>query len=85
MVAHDGNAVPISSSNQDFRQQRLLSLISVLCLPRQSHPNSDEYRLVVDSRLFWAFEPLDSHMSWMVLPKAVQARRLAGCLILTAD
>ncbi|TDR81524.1 hypothetical protein [Paludibacterium purpuratum] len=85
MATRNGNAVPISSSNPDSRQQQLLSLISMLCLPRGSRPNSDECRLIVDSRLPWAFEPIDGGTSWLYLPQAAQARKLAGCLVLTAD
>ncbi|TDR81582.1 hypothetical protein [Paludibacterium purpuratum] len=85
MAAENGNAVPILSSNPDARQQQLLSLISVLCLPRANRQNSDECRLIVDSRLPWAFEPIDANTSWLYLPKAAQARHMAGCLVLTAD
>ncbi|TDR71080.1 hypothetical protein [Paludibacterium purpuratum] len=85
MVADHVKVAPVFSSNQDSRQQQLFSLISVLSSPRRSRANSDECRLIVDSRLFWALEPLDSNMSWMFLPKAAQARSLAGCLVLTAD
>ncbi|TDR73803.1 hypothetical protein [Paludibacterium purpuratum] len=85
MATQDGNATLVSFPNPDSRQQQLLSLISVLCLPRRSRPNSDECRLIVDSRLPWAFEPIDGNTSWLYLPKAAQARSLAGCLVLTAD
>ncbi|TDR82729.1 hypothetical protein [Paludibacterium purpuratum] len=85
MVAHNLKAVPVFSQNPDSRQQQLLSLISVLHTPRPRRPNSDACRLVVDSRLFGAFEPLDTNMSWLYLPNAAQARHLAGCLVLTAD
>ncbi|TDR73357.1 hypothetical protein [Paludibacterium purpuratum] len=46
---------------------------------------SDECRLIVDSRLEWAFEPIDANTSWMYLPRATQVREVAGCLVLTAD
>ncbi|TDR80536.1 hypothetical protein [Paludibacterium purpuratum] len=85
MATQDGNATLVSFPNPDSRQQQLLSLISVLCLPRGSRPNSDECRLIVDSRLPWAFEPIDASTSWMYLPKAAHVRTLAGCLVLTAD
>ena len=84
MATQDGNAVRIFSSNQDVRQQQLFSLISVLCAPRQSVPNSDLCRLIVDSRLPWAFKPIDANTSWIYLPGAAQAHQVAGCLILTA-
>ena len=84
MATQDGNALSLFSSNQDSRQQQLFSLISVLCAPRQSDPNSDACHLIVDSRLPWAFEPLDANTSWLYLPQAAQARQVAGCLILTA-
>ncbi|TDR72020.1 hypothetical protein [Paludibacterium purpuratum] len=85
MVAIDSNAVPVFSQKQDSRQHQLFSLISMLCTPHQPRPNSDECRLVVDSRLFWAFEPIDAGMTWMVLPQVAHARHLANCLVLTAD
>ncbi|TDR76429.1 hypothetical protein [Paludibacterium purpuratum] len=85
MATRNGNAVAVFSQNPDSRQQQLLSLISVLCLPRGSRANSDECRLIVDSRLPWAFEPIDANTSWMYLPKAAHVRELAGCLVLTAD
>ncbi|TDR82995.1 hypothetical protein [Paludibacterium purpuratum] len=85
MATQDGNSAQVFFPNQDFRQQQLLSLISVLCLPRGSRPNSDECRLVVDSRLPWAFESVDGSTSWMYLPKAARVREVAGCLVLTAD
>ncbi|TDR80637.1 hypothetical protein [Paludibacterium purpuratum] len=85
MVAVDSKTVPVFSQNPDSRQQQLFSLISMLCTPRGSRPNSDECRLIVDSRLPWAFERIDADTSWIYLPKAAQARELAGCLVLTAD
>ncbi|TDR76629.1 hypothetical protein [Paludibacterium purpuratum] len=85
MAAVDSKTVPVFSQNPDSRQQQLLSLISVLCLPRHSRPNSDECRLIVDSRLPWAFEPIDANTSWLYLPQAAHVRTLAGCWVLTAD
>ncbi|TDR82862.1 hypothetical protein [Paludibacterium purpuratum] len=85
MVVIDSKTVPVFSQNPDSRQQQLFSLISMLCTPRRSRPNSDECRLIVDSRLPWAFEPIDGNTSWLYLPQAAQARKLAGCLVLTAD
>ncbi|TDR82616.1 hypothetical protein [Paludibacterium purpuratum] len=85
MATQDGNATLVSFPNPDSRQQQLLSLISVLCLPRASRPNSDKCRLIVDSRLPWAFERIDGSTSWMYLPNAAQARHMAGCLVLSAD
>ncbi|MBV8046402.1 MAG: hypothetical protein JO171_04590 [Paludibacterium sp.] len=85
MAVVNTNAVPVSPSNRHFRQEQLLSLISVLCAPRQIHPNPDICRLIVDSRLAWRAEPIDANTSWLYLPVAARAREVAGCLVLTAD
>ncbi|TDR80196.1 hypothetical protein [Paludibacterium purpuratum] len=84
MAICDSNAPLVFFPNQDSRQQRLFSLIAQQCVPRGSRPNSDECRLIVDSRLSWAFEPIDADTSWLYLPEAAQARHIAGCLVLTA-
>jgi hypothetical protein len=42
-------------------------------------------RLVVDSRLPWAFEPIDGNSSWLYLPEAVRARNVAGVMVLSAE
>jgi hypothetical protein len=85
MATRNGKAVPLFCSEQSSRQQQLFSLISRLCVPRQSSLNSDVCRLIVDSRLSWSFERIDADRSWMYLPEAVEARLVAGCLILSAD
>ncbi|TDR80229.1 hypothetical protein [Paludibacterium purpuratum] len=85
MATRNVNPVPVFSQNQDSHPQQLFSLFSMLSLPRRSRPNSDKCRLIVDNRLFWAFEPIDANMSWMFLPEGAHVRRLANCLILTAD
>ncbi|MBV8646358.1 MAG: hypothetical protein JOZ06_03040, partial [Paludibacterium sp.] len=51
-IANTKAHLPLSS-NRHFRQQQLLSLISVLCAPRQCRPNPDVCRLIVDSQLAW--------------------------------
>ena len=79
------NSVHSSFSNQHQRQLRLISLISELCAPRRGIPEPDMCRLVVDSRLPWAFEPIDGHSSWLYLPEAVRARNMAGVMVLSAD
>ena len=80
-----GNSVYSFSTNQHQRQLRLISLISELCAPRRGIPEPDMCRLVVDSRLPWAFEPIDGHSSWLYLPEAVRARNMAGVIVLSAD
>jgi hypothetical protein len=79
------NSVHSFSSNKHLRQQHLFSLISMLCAPRQSIPASDMCRLIVDSRLSWAVEPIDGRSSWLYLSGAAQARKIADCLVLSAD
>ena len=74
-----------SDSNQLFRQQQLFCLISKLCAPRQDRQKSDEIRLIVDSRIEWAFEQIDGSSSWLYVPQAARTRQLAGCTILTVD
>jgi len=83
-IANTKAHLPLSS-NRHFRQQQLLSLISVLCAPRQCRPNPDVCRLIVDSQLAWRSEPIDANTSWLYLPTAARAREVAGCLVLTAD
>ncbi|MBV8649025.1 MAG: hypothetical protein JOZ06_16710, partial [Paludibacterium sp.] len=51
MAIYDVNALPSTPTNRRLRQQQLLTLISVLCEPRQTHPNPDVRRLIFDSRL----------------------------------
>jgi hypothetical protein len=85
MAALQGNTLHAFSSNQNLRQLQLFNLVSQLCEPRQALPKSDECRLVVDSRLSWAVEPIDGNTSWLYLPRAARARLVAGCLVLTAD
>ncbi|MBV8049463.1 MAG: hypothetical protein JO171_20130 [Paludibacterium sp.] len=85
MATQDGKAVHVVSPTQRFRQEQLLSLISVLCNPREQRRNPDVCRLVVDSRLAWRAAPIDANTSWLYLPVAARAREVAGCLVLTAD
>jgi len=85
MAVVNTKAVASFPSNQHFRQEQLLSLISVLCPPRELRRNPDVCRLIVDSRLAWRAEPIDAHTSWLYLPVAARAREVAGCLVLTAD
>jgi hypothetical protein len=42
-------------------------------------------RLIVDSRLSWAVEPIDGDTSWLYLPKPARMRQQAGVWVLTAD
>ena len=85
MAIHDVNALPTTPTNRRLRQQQLLTLISVLCEPRQTHPNPDVRRLIFDSRLSWASMPVDAQSSWLYLKNAARLREVAGCLVLTAD
>jgi hypothetical protein len=85
MAIQERNAVHAVSTNPHQRQLLLFSLISQLCAPRPSVPDSDLCRLIVDSRLDWGVEPIDANSSWLYLPSAARARQLAGCLVLTAD
>jgi hypothetical protein len=85
MANRDSNAIQCFSSNQHLRELQLFSLISTLCAPRQSRPASDMCRLIVDSRLQWAVEPIDGNTSWLYLPHAAHARQLAGCTVLTVN
>ncbi|MBV8647549.1 MAG: hypothetical protein JOZ06_16770, partial [Paludibacterium sp.] len=47
MAVVNTKAVPSFPSNQHFRQEQLLSLISVLCAPRELRRNPDVCRLIV--------------------------------------
>ena len=85
MAVCDTTTVELLSSNQPLRQRQLFSLISVLCEPRQRRSKSDLCRLVVDSRLQWAVEPIDGNSSWLYLPEAARTRKVAGCLVITAE
>jgi len=85
MANIDLSAVHAFPSNQHLRQLQLFCLISQLCAPRQSRPDADICRLIVDSRLPWAVEPIDGNTSWLYIPEAAHAKTLAGCLVLTAD
>jgi len=85
MATYDSKAASILSSNPRFRQEQLLSLISVLCPSREQRPNAEVCRLIVDSRLAWRAAPIDTHTSWLYLPVAARAREVADCLVLTAD
>lgn len=85
MAATQFNAIHRLSSNQALHQQTLFSLISVLCAPRRTRSDSEVCRLIVDSRLPWAVEPIDGESSWLYLPHAAHAHKIAGCMVLTAD
>ena len=85
MAEKHSNAIHRISSNQHFQQQQLFSLISMLSAPRRTRRDSDVCRLIVDSRLQWAVEPIDGESSWLYLPEAAQARTVAGCTVLTAN
>jgi len=67
------------------RESQLFSLISVLCTTRNPRPKSDVCRLIVDSRLQWAIEPIDADTSWLYLTETARVRKIAGCLVLAAD
>ena len=83
MARTESNAIHRISSNQHFQQQQLFSLISMLCAPRRAGRDSDVCRLIVDSRLQWAVEPIDGESSWLYLPEAAYTRKIAGCMVLT--
>ncbi|MBV8047858.1 MAG: hypothetical protein JO171_11925 [Paludibacterium sp.] len=72
-------------SNRDLQQLPLFSLISALCAPRAGQADPNVCRLIVDSRLPWSSLRVDSERSWLYFPEAVRTRRVAGCVILTAD
>jgi len=74
-----------SASNQSPRNEQLFYLVSQLCAPRSRRPQPDVCRLIVDSRLQWAFTPIDGESSWLYLPQVAQARQLAGCLVVSAS
>ena len=85
MATCHGTAVPSPRSNHDLRQLPLFSLISELCAPRAGHADPNVCRLIVDSRLDWSALRVDSERSWLYLPEVVRTRRVAGCMILTAE
>jgi hypothetical protein len=76
---------PDCSLEQDLRHLQLYSLIAKLCPPRDSPPEPEVCRLIVDSRLPWSFERIDGHTSWQYLLKPARARLEVGCLVLTLD
>ncbi|MBV8047143.1 MAG: hypothetical protein JO171_08325 [Paludibacterium sp.] len=78
-------ATPTAVSNRDLRQLPLFALISELCAPRAGQADPGVCRLIVDSRLPWSSLRVDSEQSWMYLPQPVRTRRVAGCVILTAE
>ncbi|MBV8049162.1 MAG: hypothetical protein JO171_18585 [Paludibacterium sp.] len=85
MAVFHGTATPSPRSNHDLRQLPLFSLISELCAPRAGRTDPNVCRLIVDSRLPWSSLRVDSERSWLYLPEDVRTRRVAGCLILTAE
>ncbi|MBV8047076.1 MAG: hypothetical protein JO171_07990 [Paludibacterium sp.] len=78
-------ATPTAVSNRDLLQLPLFSLISELCAPRAGQADPGVCRLIIDSRLPWSSLRVDSEHSWMYLPQPVRTRRVAGCVILTAE
>ncbi|MBV8047207.1 MAG: hypothetical protein JO171_08650 [Paludibacterium sp.] len=74
-----------TASNRDLQQLPLFSLIAELCAPRKDHTDPDVFRLVVDSRLPWSSLRVDAERSWIYLPEGVRTRRVAGCVIITAE
>ena len=83
MAIEQGNTLHVVSSNPHLRQLHLFSLISQLCAPRRDRPDSDNCRLIVDSRLAWAVEPIDGGSSWLYVPEGARVRKVADCLVLT--
>jgi hypothetical protein len=83
MANAEFNRVLHLATVQNHRQSQLLSLISVLCTPRHQRQAPDRCRLIVDSRLEWGFERIDSQTSWLYLSEAARCRKTAGCLVLT--
>ncbi|MBV8047552.1 MAG: hypothetical protein JO171_10375, partial [Paludibacterium sp.] len=53
--------------------------------PRAGQADPGICRLIVDSRLPWASLRVDSERSWLYFPEVVRTRRVAGCVILTAE
>jgi hypothetical protein len=84
MAKSELNSFHALSSIQHQQQLRLFSLVSALCPPRQDRPAADICRLIVDSRLPWAVEPIDGNTSWIYLPAPARLRTIANCLVLTA-
>jgi len=85
MAKPDTNRVIHLPTEFTPRESQLFSLISVLCTTRNPRPKSDVCRLIVDSRLQWAVEPIDANTSWLYLTETARVRNLAGCLVLAAD
>jgi hypothetical protein len=85
MARSKGNAFDAFFTNQPLCQQSLFSLVSVLCPPRSECADSEFCRLIVDSRLEWAREPIDGESSWLYLPVPVRVRMLAGCTVIATE
>ena len=85
MAVQQGKPLHIRSSNRPLRQRQLFNLISQLCEARRAHFAPGRCRLIVDSRLAWAVEPIDGERAWLYLPETARVRKVAGCLVLTAD
>jgi hypothetical protein len=85
MATVDFKPNPDCSLEQDLRHLQLYSLIARLCPPRDSPPEPEVCRLIVDSRLPWWFEMIDGRTSWMYLPTPARARLEMGCLVVTLD
>ncbi|MBV8046556.1 MAG: hypothetical protein JO171_05360 [Paludibacterium sp.] len=85
MAISHRTAIPTAASNRDLRQLPLFALISELCAPRAGQADPGICRLIVDSRLPWASLRVDSERSWLYFPEVVRTRRVAGCVILTAE
>ncbi|MBV8048896.1 MAG: hypothetical protein JO171_17235 [Paludibacterium sp.] len=85
MAVFHRTATHPAASNRDLQQLPLFSLIAELCAPRKGHADPDVCRLIVDSRLPWSALRVDSERSWLYLPEGIRTRRVAGCVILTAE
>jgi hypothetical protein len=73
------------SPEQHLRQNRLFSLISVLCAPRNQQPRADVYHVIVASDLAWDVDKIDSNSSWLYLTEPARVHRVADCLVFTKD
>jgi hypothetical protein len=85
MATVDFKPNPDCSLEQDLRHLQLYSLMARLCPPRDSPPDPEVCRLIVDSRLPWWFEMIDGRTSWMYLPTPARTRLEMGCQVVTLD
>ena len=84
MADFELNAPSEGSSIPQQRQLLLISLIHLLNAPPDEDPSTEWCRIIVDSSLQWASEPVDEEHGWIYLPEPARARRLGGCLVLTS-